>query len=354
MPNDPPLFLRFFEDHVSCFVDLPRERQDLLFKSLNALVADAAPVTAFRRELVTVAMAVLALGKSAQWRVRALPPPAAYARGGDEHAAPASARQGGEEERPSIVGILAAFNQKELGTEDVMRGLICHDDWLAPVVALPPGPDGVVVTETVVTYGAETRLPPGELWLFTEKRYADAAQQKGALLGAYAAGLRGVDVFANVPKGLNQIRVNPGAPEAENFHLGSPDAIELGRVWANAVLLERRVAAPGALEDPEVRERLRRCQELLIILVGQSPAVLPDDRGQWLVLFTAPDYAESYRRALANARGVDGRLQPADGQKLFAAIAQMGVAGVRLNAGIEGSEVFIDAATCARIATENG
>jgi len=78
IPNDPSLFLRTFEDQVSLFVDLDRDKQDTLLKTLNALVADAAPVTAYRRELITVAMAVLALGRAAKWRKRAAPPACVY------------------------------------------------------------------------------------------------------------------------------------------------------------------------------------------------------------------------------------------------------------------------------------
>jgi hypothetical protein len=80
-PNDPTLFLRAWEDNLCFFVDLPRERQDLLLKSLNTLVADAADITPYRRELITVAMAVLALGASAQWRPR--PPPPAVVHAGE-------------------------------------------------------------------------------------------------------------------------------------------------------------------------------------------------------------------------------------------------------------------------------
>ncbi len=353
MPNDHTIFMRHFEDHLMLFVDLPRDRQDTLFESLNALMADAAPATAYRHELITVAKAVLALGREVQWRARALPPEEAYEGGGSGGVAPApQAPAEGPNERPEIFGLLAAFGMKKLGLSDVMRGLMCHEGWLAPVMCLPPGPDGNVVTDRIVTYGMETHLPPGELWLFTEERYAQAAQEKGAALGPYAAGLRGVDVFANVPEGIQKVMVNPGSREQEGFFLGDSNAVALGRVWAEAVKLERRVCQPGALDDPTVRARLRHCKELLMVTVNGHPAVLPDDRGRWLVLFTAPDYAESYCRAMANAKGLRAELQPADGNKLFAVIGQMGVQGVRLNAGMGASEVFIDLPTCARIAAE--
>lgn len=253
------------------------------------------------------------------------------------------------ERRPDIYGILGAFSMKKLAAEDVMRGMMEHDGWLAPAVALPANAEGHVVADRIVMYGEETRLPPGELWLFTEERYAEAAHRQGALLGACAAGLRGVDVFASTPEGLQILKVNPGSPAEEGFFLGSPGAIELGRVWAQAVVLERLISAPGALERPDVRARLRACQELLAIGVGRGLATTSDARGKWLILFTAPDYAEAYLRAL-RGQGGDGRLQPAAGDKLFAVIDQMGLAGVRVNPAIEGSEVSIDAPACAQIA----
>ncbi|MCC7535719.1 MAG: hypothetical protein IT379_05875 [Deltaproteobacteria bacterium] len=69
---DDRVLVRLVEDRIALLASLPRERCELVLRAVNALV-QVAPITPVRREIVTVTMAVLALGKSAAFRVRALP-----------------------------------------------------------------------------------------------------------------------------------------------------------------------------------------------------------------------------------------------------------------------------------------
>jgi len=255
------------------------------------------------------------------------------------------------EQRPDIYGILGAFSQKKLGQDRVMRGLMTHDGWLAPAVTLAPDADGNVVTDNIVMYGTETRLPPGEMWLFTERCYAQAAHEKGGHLGALASDLRGVDVFSNVPVGMQKLLVNPGSRPEEGWFLGSAGAIQLGRVWAAAVNLEQRLIAPDALEVASTRARLKASNELLAIQIGPSGlATMNHEGSKWLILFTAPDYAELFLD-VRRSKGTPGSLAPAQGEKVFGAVAQLGLAGIYLNPATSGAcPVSLD--MCARIASE--
>lgn len=62
------------EDQLTLFVDRPRKEQDEILHALNAIVANMGEATAARRELITITMAVLAQGRSAQWALRPAPP----------------------------------------------------------------------------------------------------------------------------------------------------------------------------------------------------------------------------------------------------------------------------------------
>jgi hypothetical protein len=66
---------RLHEDRVMRLAGWPREQQELVLRIVGAL-AQSAPTTALRRELVTSTIAVLGLGAIARWRPRALALPA--------------------------------------------------------------------------------------------------------------------------------------------------------------------------------------------------------------------------------------------------------------------------------------
>lgn len=70
--GDERVLVRLFEDRVALLAALPRAQGEHVLQTVNGL-AQLAPLTPARRELVTVTMAVLALGRAAAWRQRALP-----------------------------------------------------------------------------------------------------------------------------------------------------------------------------------------------------------------------------------------------------------------------------------------
>lgn len=78
-PNDPFVFLTHCEDQLAFFVDRSKAIQQGVLRCVNAVATGFGPVTANKRELVTVAMAVLAQGRSANWRHRGAPPGAMFA-----------------------------------------------------------------------------------------------------------------------------------------------------------------------------------------------------------------------------------------------------------------------------------
>ena len=87
-PNDPFVFLTHCEDQLAFFADQPKAVQQGVLRCINAIASGFGPITPNKRELVTLAMAVLAQGRGAQWRPRQAPPNAMFV-------APAPADRGG-------------------------------------------------------------------------------------------------------------------------------------------------------------------------------------------------------------------------------------------------------------------
>ncbi len=79
-PRDRFVFFCHFEDQLMMFVDLPKNAQNDVFHAVNGVVAKLGEPTAGRRELVTLTMALLAQGASAQWTLRPLPPQCVWPR----------------------------------------------------------------------------------------------------------------------------------------------------------------------------------------------------------------------------------------------------------------------------------
>ncbi|MCA9612775.1 MAG: hypothetical protein H6721_03985 [Sandaracinus sp.] len=77
-PRDPFVFLTLCEDQLAFFVDRPKSVQESVLRCINAVATGFGPVTANKHELVTLAMAVLAQGRSAAWRHRTSPPNAMF------------------------------------------------------------------------------------------------------------------------------------------------------------------------------------------------------------------------------------------------------------------------------------
>ena len=78
-PNEPFVFLTHCEDQLAFFVDQGKPTQDAVLRCINAIATSFGSLTANKRELITLAMAVLAQGKGARWRRRDAPPNSMFA-----------------------------------------------------------------------------------------------------------------------------------------------------------------------------------------------------------------------------------------------------------------------------------
>src|ERR687890_1019251 len=144
----------------------------------------------------------------------------------------------GTEPLSDPVRVLTDYSQKRVGTNEVMRALASHKGWLAPALmfARAEGQD-LFLDSAMVLFSTETRLPPGELWVFTDRAAAERAQAAGALLGPYAADIAGTELFGKIDPGFQIVRVNPYSPAEQGWQF-LPGSYEVAKLWAEVIALE--------------------------------------------------------------------------------------------------------------------
>jgi hypothetical protein len=144
----------------------------------------------------------------------------------------------GTEPLSDPVRVLTDYSQKRAGANEVMRALAGHKGWLAPALMFvqAEGQD-LFLDSPVVLFGTETHLPPGELWVFTDRTAAERAQAVGAQLGLYAADIAGTELFGKIDPGLQIVRVNPYSPAEQGWQF-LQGGFEFAKLWAEVIALE--------------------------------------------------------------------------------------------------------------------
>jgi hypothetical protein len=237
----------------------------------------------------------------------------------------------GTESQPDPVSVLTEYSQKRVGADAVMRALAGHKGWLAPALmfARAQGRD-LVLDKRMVLFSAETRLPPDELWVFTDRAAAERAQAAGALLGMYAADIAGTDLFNKIDEGLRIVRVNPYSPGEQGwqFHHGS---YELTKLWAQVIALEEGFENRG----DSFYEAVARFPAF-IIFNGPSGYVitLPNQGGMRnpAAVFTAPDCADAFLARLTDEQRQGFQRVGVDGMTLLKRLPLQEIDGMLLNA----------------------
>ncbi|MBV9928548.1 MAG: hypothetical protein JOZ96_26265 [Acidobacteria bacterium] len=236
----------------------------------------------------------------------------------------------GTESLSEPVRVLIAYSQKRAGANEVMRALAGHKGWLAPVTLFAQAEEQHLLLDSVVMFGTETRLPPGELWLFTDRAAAERAQAAGAMLGLYAAKVAGTELFGKIDPRLQIVRVNPYSPNEQGWQF-LPGSYELAQLWAEVVALEEKFEESG---DP-FYAALARFRGLLFF-VGPSGYVitLPNQGGlkNPAVVFTAPDCADAFMARLTDEQRQGLERRGADGMTLIKRLPEQQIDGMLINA----------------------
>jgi hypothetical protein len=222
------------------------------------------------------------------------------------------------------------YGQKRVGTNEVMRALASHKGWLAPALMFVKPGETELMLDRLVLLGTETRLPPGELWVFTNQSAAERAQAAGALLGPYAADIAGTQLFDNFSPDFQLVRVNPYSPAEQGWQF-RPGSYELAKLWGCVIALEESFKNTDGLDHAAIARF-----EAFTLFRGPAGYVitLPNQGGMKnpAVVFTAPDCADAFRARLTEEQRTGMERIYADGMTLIKKLPEQGIDGMYLNA----------------------
>lgn len=233
-----------------------------------------------------------------------------------------------------VLQVLTAYGEGRANVNDVMRALVSHNDWLVPVilVARSEGEEPRVVGN-ITLFSTETRLPPGELWIFTDRESAEIAQAAGASLGAYTGGIKGTELFRSINPNTPTVRVNPYSPRERTWIFSEGSACDAGKIWADAIALEESFDGWRQIGRPD-KPAVSNYRAFLVFNHSSGPIVtLPNQVGMSnpAVAFTAPDCAEMFLSKLSEEQR--GAMQQAvvGGDVLIERAPQLGIDGLLFN-----------------------
>jgi len=236
----------------------------------------------------------------------------------------------GTESLSEPVRVLTDYSQKRVGANEVMRALASHKGWLAPVQIFAQAGEQHLLLDRVVLFGMETVLPPGELWVFTDRAAAERAQAAGALLGPYAADVAGTELFDKIDPRLQIVRVNPHSPTEQGWQF-LQGSYELAKLWAQVIALEEGFQNTHGLDYAAIARF-----PAFLLFNGPSGYVitLPNQGGlrNPAAVFTAPDCADAFLARLTDEQRQGLERITVDGMTLIKKLPLQEIDGMYLNA----------------------
>lgn len=198
----------------------------------------------------------------------------------------------------AVTGVLADYAGGEASESDVVRALLAHDGWYAPMMWLNEVfPDRKVYDSMIPTPALGRAPSPGDLWLFTDAAQVNAAIEAGAAFAAAGGPVRGVELFGALGSGVSEIRVNPAGPGAQAWSLGVDGAVRdfLAR-WIGALRVE--TSLHESADDLGLRLAAFEHYVVPVDETGRPRVVtLQKPPGNYVMAFTAPDlYAAHQKR----------------------------------------------------------
>ena len=136
--------------------------------------------------------------------------------------------------------ILSAYGQGRAGNDEVLRSLISHQGWFAPLeMFYREGEKKIRIERGVST--DERHIKAGELWLFTDYESVIRAVDVGASIGSYGGTISGTELFGNIPSDIKSISVNPHSPREKTWSFFDETSVELARLWSEVIALEEKI-----------------------------------------------------------------------------------------------------------------
>ncbi|MDQ1610529.1 MAG: hypothetical protein QOG00_460 [Pyrinomonadaceae bacterium] len=236
-----------------------------------------------------------------------------------------------------MVQMLSAYSEGRANTNDVMRALVSYRGWLVPSLLAAQfavqGGEQTRSVDNMTSFGGETQLPPGELWIFTDREAAEIAQAAGASLGLYAGGIAGTELFRSIHPNIETVRVNPYSPRERTWVFSQGSASQVGKLWADAITLEESFEQLRQTGKPD-KTVVSNYPAFLVFDHSSGPIVtLPNQGGMSnpAAAFTAPDCADKFLSAVGEAQAAQMRQAVAGGELLMARAAVMGIDGLLFN-----------------------
>lgn len=231
-----------------------------------------------------------------------------------------------------MVQMLTAYSEGRANINDVMRALVSHRGWFVPIVLFAQSGGENRRVDNILMLGAETLVPQGELWVFTDKEAAIHAQAQGVSLGSYAGGMAGTELFQVISPDSQTVRVNPGSPSEHTWVFMKGSASAAGGLWAEAVALEESFIEWQQAGRPD-KEALMNYRAFVLYDHVSGPVItLPNQAGMSnpAAAFTAPDCADAFLSKLSDEQRMSMRQVTIDGRSLLESPPQ-GIDGLLFN-----------------------
>jgi hypothetical protein len=252
-----------------------------------------------------------------------------------------------------LLSTLHAYGEKQATNDEVIRAMIEHPSWLAPVGMFADGEHNYV--PKLVLYGDPTRMPKGALWIFSDRERADRANAalvaKGGQLGPYAEGVDGVSLFRRLSKvAFAEMNVNIGSPAADTFFFGESDGIGgLLALWATAIGIEQRLAA-GKLDDPALARDVHDFPGLSVFQSAEQGLLRSTQEGKThIIVCTSIDCADALAGAMSEPLRADFKRITASGAEIMKVVARLGVDGIVFNLAGPGKRSYAPAGFVAAV-----
>lgn len=241
----------------------------------------------------------------------------------------------------SPLDVLRRFAAKEASPDEVLRALVSHDGYFVPLGFAPRL--GRTEFERLVQLSERGGPPPGELYVFTDEACLDLVVKEP--LGNFVTPVTGVELFCALGDDLVKVKVNPGSPREHFWYLGK-DAIALGRLWGQAVRLERLLADASAPKEA-LWAALRTFEGFTVLVHPNGALATVVNEGGFrnsAMVFTAPDCAAAMEPHVPGASRAHLR-----GRELFELLPRAGVDSVAFNPVGPGARAVLPLAVVASV-----
>lgn len=197
---------------------------------------------------------------------------------------------------------LAAYGEGQAGVHEVLRSLVSHRGWFAPLeMFVGEGENNKIDVDSMVIVSPESYLPSGELWLFADLAAVLRAQEQNAPIGVYAGAMSGTELFGKIPADIKSIRINRYSPHEQTWSFLDETSVELARLWSEVIVLEEKIEQ-WQPDEPDLTALGDYRGFVTVVNAATNGIFLIKEFSEEMrvaaPIFTAPDSAEKFLKNL--------------------------------------------------------